>query len=135
MEYGAENIEAEIKLWRLLNQQQWDDLKKIFCEEFEYFCPQTEEKMNLDEFIAVNKSFNGVRNFENINSFHEYNQWEHRSNIVSVFYVESQQPEMPKQIFYKISFVIVDDGKIVEMTEYNAETMHVPSWMKNRQLK
>ncbi len=66
MEYGAENIEAEINLWRLLNQQQWDDVKKICCEEFEYFCPQTEEKMNLDEFIAVNKNFNGVRKHENI---------------------------------------------------------------------
>lgn len=91
---------------------------------------QSREIMDADGFIEVNKNYQGTHEIQVINVNHEYDQWGHRSNVITQTHVKSAMPDGKKMEFYAVSFFEVEEEKILSLVEYWAETYSAPEWRK-----
>ena len=130
MKLGKENISIAIELWHCLNEKRWDDARKLLSEEFVADWPQSKEKMDADGFIEVNRNYPGQHEIQIFNFWHDYDSWEHRSHVTTLVYIKSVMPDGKKLELYATSFFEIEDGKILTLDEYWAETYPPPDWRK-----
>ena len=130
MKLGEENVDIAIKLWNLFNEQRWDDARKLLSDDFEGYWPQSREKMSADGFIDVNRNYPGKHEGKVQNRFHEYDNWDHRSNVITVAHVKSEMPDGKKMEFYATSVFEIEEERILSLSEYWAESYPAPDWRK-----
>lgn len=120
--------------WNAMSKQNWDELKTLLSESFEASWPQSREIMDAHGFIEVNKNYPGTHKIEVADMKHEYDNWDHSSNVVTQTYIESQMPDGKLIQLYAISFFeVMDEGdgpKILSLLEYWANTYPAPEWRK-----
>ena len=86
--------------------------------------------MNADGFINVNRNYPGIHKIQVTNLNHDYDNWDHRSNVITQTHVKSEMPDGKKLEFYATSFFEVEEQKILSIVEYWAETYDAPDWRK-----
>ncbi len=117
MKLGEENIEIAIQHWDYLGDQKWEEVRGLLLDDFEAFWPQSKEKMDADGFIEINRNYPGTHKIQVLNHTHEYDNWEHRSKVITL-----------KNEIGKRSFENIDDARkhIFEYIEcwYNTKRLH-----------
>ena len=130
MEFGKENIAVAHQLWDCFTERRWDDARKLLSDDFEALWSQSREKMGPDGFIEVNRNYPGTHKIQVLNWNHEYDKFEHRSNVITQVQIQSEMPDWKKIELYAVSFFEIEEQKILSLVEYWAETYAAPDWRK-----
>ena len=128
-----EAYEIVRKFWKYLATQKWDQIKQLLAEDFEAAWPQSRETMDATGFIEVNRNYPGSHEIEVGNMNHEYDSWDHSSEVITQSHIKSKMPDGKLTELYAISFFKIEhdengEKKIISLFEYWAETYHAPSW-------
>lgn len=133
-ESAAEEAYAIVTgFWKYLATQKWDQLNELLAEDFEASWPQSRETMNANGFIEVNKNYPGSHKIEVANMNHEYDVWDHSSEVITQTYIKSKMPDGKTLEVYAVSFFKIEhdengEKKITELIEYWADTYPAPEW-------
>lgn len=130
MKLGEENIEVAIQHWEYLRDQKWEQAREQLSDEFEAFWPQSKEKMDANGFIEVNRNYPGTHKIQVLNHTHEYDNWEHRSKVITETHIQSEMPDGKRLELFAISIFEMEDCKIISLIEYWADTYQAPEWRK-----
>ncbi len=127
---NKENEKIPEIFWQHIAQKRWNDAKSLLADDFEALWPQSREKMNRDDFIAVNQNYPGTHQIQILSAHYEYDHWSHHSNIATQVHVKSQMPDGKLLEFYATSFFEVVNERIISLVEYWAETYPAPEGRK-----
>lgn len=131
----SEAYEIISNFWNYLSTQKWDELKRLLADNFEAAWPQSRETMSADGFIEVNRNYPGSHKIEVGNMNHEYDSWDHSSEVISQTFIESKMPDGKTLEVYAISFFKIEhdengEKKITNLIEYWADTYPPPEWRR-----
>jgi len=121
------------RLWRLFDEQRWDDAKELLADDFETFWPQTRERIRgRDNFIEVNRRYPGTHKIEFQDSNYVYDRWDHTYKVTTQVYIESKMPDGSEMKLYAISMWDVhSEGIITGAQEFWADCSDAPAWRKD----
>lgn len=122
------------ELWSHINQQKWDEAKKLLAEDFEACWPQSREKFSRDTYIEANRTYPGSHKIEVMNTWGEHDQWDRIDTVISEVLIKSKTPEGKEiELFAFSIFEIEDDGEVLirSVREYWAESYPAPAWRQH----
>ena len=108
-----------IELWKIIQNQEWDQLSKYFSNTCVINFHHTNEQFTLEEYVQVNSGMGSwIINVENIIVT--------ESVIISIIKTFSSENE--KVFAHAVSFFTFENGKISKIDEYWGDGGIAPQW-------
>ena len=116
------------KLWRLFNDQEWDQARGLLSGEFEGYWPQTKEQIfGCDNFIELHRREHGAKRIQIQNHQFTYDVWDKEYDVALQVLIEDGNQVRR----YALSFLTVDrEHQITKATEYWADCFNAPESRK-----
>lgn len=125
-------ILAMNSLWNCFGECRWNDARKLLGDNFEAAWPQSRETIKgPDNFIRVNSEYPGTHKIQVKNTIHHLDKWERIEHVVTETFIETIDPDGKQHSLYATSFFEIQEGKIIKMREYWADTYPAPEWRKH----
>ena len=118
------------KLWELMNELKFEELKELLAENFTATWPQSNETFNRNGYIEANRNYPGTHKIEVLNLYQEQNRWNGKDSVLSEISIISKTPEGKDYSLFGLSIFELEGDKITSAREYWAPTYAAPDWRK-----
>lgn len=129
---STESSEVAIRFWNFISERNWEATQALLHSEFEAYWPQSNEKIiGPDNFIEVNRVYPGTHKIAVLNSTQEPDCAEFIDKVITEVMIESKMPDGKKMKLFAVSIFEIQDGLIMNATEYWADCYPAPEWRKH----
>ena len=113
-------VETATRLWRAMEERDWEQVESLLDADFESFWPQSGERFKKERYLEINRDYPGDWHIRVINVL-DAGEWA----------VSEVEVDIDGRVDRAVSFFEVVDGRILRLREYWPEPMKIPEWRRS----